>query len=172
MESFESSHALLANYYEQHCDELRAFVFSRVGRSDVAADLVQNVFVRLLKTEVITSVTLPSLVYTVMRNMITDYWRHRRFVDEYEHIIGRVWRCGGDTISEESVYSVQEVYSLLENGIAHLTSKQQQVYKLHIYEGKKVSEISETLHINYKTVENRLGLARKQVRNYMQRMLA
>ena len=172
MGTFESAHALLANYYQQHCDELRAYVYSRIKRTDIAEDIVQNVFVKLLKTEVITPVTLPSLVYTVVRNKITDYWRHRRFVEEYEHIIGRAWRYGGDVVSEESVYSVQEVYALLENGIAHLTSKQQQVYRLHIYEGMKVSEISETLHINYKAVENRLGAARKQVRYFMQRMLA
>jgi len=35
-----------------------------------------------------------------------------------------------------------------------------------------VREISERLHMNYKSVENRLGAARKEVRQYMQRMLA
>ncbi len=34
-------------------------------------------------------------------------------------------------------------------------------------EDKKVAEIAELLHIKYKTVENRLSMARKEVRHYL-----
>ena len=38
----------------------------------------QNIFLRLLQMDkMISSVTLPCLVYTVARNLICDYWRHR-----------------------------------------------------------------------------------------------
>ncbi len=41
-----------------------------------------------------------------------------------------------------------------------------------IYDGMKVSEISKTLGENYKRVENYLGAARKEVRQYVDKMLA
>lgn len=163
---------LLARYYQHHCDELRTYARLRVGRAEVAEDLVQNVFLRLLRHQVIMPVTLPSLVFTTLRNLVCDYWRHRRAVEEYEHLIADARQHGADVIGPESVYSVQEVYALLENGIAHLSAPQQQVYRLHIYDGLKVSEIAETLHIKYKNAEKRLGAARKQVRCYMQQRLA
>lgn len=73
---------------------------------------------------------------------------------------------------EETVYSVLEVEEILERGMANLTEKQRIVYRMNLIEGKKVSEISEQLCENYKSVENRLGAARKEVRRYMKRMLA
>ena len=39
-------------------------------------------------------------------------------------------------------------------------------------DGLAVSEISKTLKMNYKSVENRLGLARREMRKYMTKMLA
>lgn len=169
MSSMESTNELLAGYYKEHLEEMRSYALKRLGRQDVAEDIVQNVFVRLLPSRMITLVTLPSLVYTVMRNMIYDYWRHRKAVEEYEHLLHSTFSSYSLVDNPESVYSINEIYRNLENGIAQLTSKQEQVYRLHIYEGMKVSEISETLNINYKSVENRLGCARKLVRSYIRK---
>jgi RNA polymerase sigma-70 factor (ECF subfamily) len=41
------------------------------------------------------------------------------------------------------------------------------VYRLHIYDGMKVGEISDFLGENYKNVEYRLGTARKAMRQYL-----
>jgi RNA polymerase sigma-70 factor (ECF subfamily) len=40
---------------------------------------------------------------------------------------------------------------------------------MHIYGGMKVAEISQTLGEGYKSVEHRLGTARKTIRQYMHR---
>ncbi|MBQ7421245.1 MAG: RNA polymerase sigma factor [Prevotella sp.] len=173
MEATLSKNAIVATYYQEHCKELRAFVTGRVGRSDIAEDIVQNVFERLLTSDkMITTITLPCLVFTIARNLVNDYWRHRRAVDEFEHYLYKTQNGRGVSDSVESIYSVQEITELLEHGIAHLTSKQREVYVLNIYNGMKISEISDTLHLNYKSVENRLGLARKQIRSYMKERLA
>ena len=125
-----SDYNLLAEYYEAHFDELRQFVGSRVNFAYETEDIVQNVFLRLLKSDkMITPITLPCLVYTVARNLIFDYWRQ-------------------------------------------LSDTQQRVYRLNIYEGKKVSDIAYELSMNYKGVERSLGNARKHIRHYMRRMLA
>ena len=161
---------ILADYYAAHREELVRFVVSRIGRNDIAKDVVQDAFARLLTTDkMITPVTLPCLVYTTVRNLMCDYWRHHHAVEAYEHYL---CHSGCRVEDAESVYSVREVTELLEKSIARLTSRQREVYVLSIYQGMKVSEISETLHINYKSVENRLGGARKQVRSYFKARLA
>ena len=81
-----SDYNLLAEYYEAHFDELRQFVGSRVNFAYETEDIVQNVFLRLLKSDkMITPITLPCLVYTVARNLIFDYWRHHTRLQEHEH---------------------------------------------------------------------------------------
>lgn len=164
---------LIADYYSQHYDELKTFVAVRLHFADETEDVVQNIFVRLLQMDkMITPITLPCLVYTVAKNLICDYWRHRQCIEEYEHQIRKGDMGLRKTDEIESIYSAKEITALLERGIARLCDKQRKIYRMNVYDGMQVSEIAIKLDINYKNVENRLGAARKEIRKYMRRMLA
>ena len=155
----------LTNYYVTHRDELLAYVSSRLGNSVEAEDLVQNVFLRLLTSDkMITDVTLSALVYTTTRNLITDYYRRRTHFEAYEHYLKNT-----DSIDEsaESILSIRDITEQLERGLARVPENCREVYRLHIYGGMKVAEISERLGEGYKSVEHRLGIARKSVRQQL-----
>jgi RNA polymerase sigma-70 factor (ECF subfamily) len=159
--------SLISNYYLNHRDELLAFVSSRLGGSADSEDIVQTAFLRLLTTDkMISEVTLPALVYTMARHLIADYYRHHTFFEEYEYYIKGT--CN-EEISMESIFSAKEIMESLERGLARLPEKCSKVYRLHIYGGMKVSEISEELCEGYKSVEHRLGAARKAMRQYLRK---
>ena len=156
---------LITNYYITHRDELLAFASSRLGDSRLAEDIVQDVFLRLLSTDkMITEVTLPALVYTITRNLINDYYRRHTTYEQYEHYIKGV--CSEVTTSE-SVFSAFEIMERLERGMVRLPENCREIYRLHIYGGMKVGEISRELGEGYKSVEHRLGTARKVMREYL-----
>ena len=156
---------LLADYYSQHRDEIVGFVAVRVGDADVAKDVVQDVFFRLLCSDrLISPTTLPALVFTMVRNSVTDWFRRRRIREEYEHyIIG----TGDDSDSMESVISVRELMERMERTLARLAPECREVYRLHIYGGMQVSQIAEETHQPYRAVEYRLGQARREVRRQL-----
>lgn len=156
---------LISDYYITHRDELLAFVGSRLGNSSEGEDMVQNVFLRLLTSDkMISEVTLPALVYTMIRHLMADYFRRRIVSEHYEHYIKKV--CS-EEISMESVFSAREITEQLERGLARLPENCREVYRLHIYGGMKVSEISQELGEGYKSVEHRLGTARKTMRQFL-----
>ena len=156
---------LITNYYITHRDELLAFASSRLGDSRLAEDIVQDVFLRLLSTDkMITEVTLPALVYTIIRNLINDYYRRHTNYEQYEHYIKGV--CSEVTTSE-SVFSAFDIMERLERGMVRLPENCREIYRLHIYGGMKVEEISRELGEGYKSVEHRLGTARKVMREYL-----
>ena len=156
---------LITNYYITHRDELLAFVSSRLGDSRQAEDIVQDVFLRLLSTDkMITEVTLPALVYTITRNLINDYYRRHTTYEQYEHYIKGV--CS-EVTTMESVFSAFEIMERLERGLVRLPENCREIYRLHIYGGMKVGEISRELGEGYKSVEHRLGTARKVMREYL-----
>lgn len=160
-----SNFELLENYYAAHRDELLAFVSSRLGGSYIAEDLVQDVFMRLMVSDkLITETTLPCLVYTVARRLINDFYRRRSTHEEYEHFIKAY---ASSETSMESVISARELTERLERGLARIPENCREIYRLHIYGGMKVSEISQQLGEGYKSVEHRLGTARKEMRRYM-----
>ncbi len=155
---------LIETYYRDHRDELLAFVSSRLGGAVEAEDIVQNVFLRLLTTDkMITEITLPALTYTIARNLISDYYRRRNTYEEFEHYIKR---SSDDYSSMESVISAKELTELLERGLARIPENFREIYRMHIYGGMKVGEIAQTLGEGYKSVEHRLGAARKALRSF------
>ena len=156
---------LITNYYIAHRDELLAFASSRLGDSRLAEDIVQDVFLRLLSTDkMITEVTLPALVYTITRNLINDYYRRHTTYEQYEHYIKGV--CS-EVTTMDSVFSAFEITERLERGLVRLPENCREIYRLHIYGGMKVGEISRELGEGYKSVEHRLGTARKVMREYL-----
>lgn len=156
---------LITNYYITHRNELLAFASSRLGDSRLAEDIVQDVFLRLLSTDkMITEVTLPALVYTITRNLINDYYRRHTNYEQYEHYIKGV--CS-EVMTSESVFSAFDIMERLERGMVRLPENCREIYRLHIYGGMKVGEISRELGEGYKSVEHRLGTARKVMREYL-----
>ena len=155
---------LIESYYRNHRDELLAFVSSRLGGAVEAEDIVQNVFLRLFTTDkMITEITLPALTYTIARNLISDYYRRRNTYEEFEHYIKH---SIDESSSMESVISAKEIAELFERGLARVPENCREIYRMHIYGGMKVGEISQTLGEGYKSVEHRLGAARKALRGF------
>ena len=162
-----TKHTLITNYYIAHRDELLAYAVSRLGDCCLAEDIVRNVFLRLLTSDkVISAVTLPALVFAMTRNQVYDYFRHHTTVEQYEHYIKGV--CS-ELTTDESILSAREVMEQLERGLARVPENCREIYRLHIYDGMKVGEISRELGEGYKSVEHRLGAARKAIRQYLQK---
>ena len=159
-----NNYQLISNYYAAHRDELLSFIAVRITNAVEAEDLVQDIFLRLLRGHhLITPDTLPALIYTMARHAVSDYYRRRRIYEEYEHYIKR-----SDCTSEiESLISARQLMERMERSLARLPQACCEIYRLHIYDGMKVRDIARELSLPYKQVENRLGQARKAVRQQL-----
>ena len=160
---------LLSNYYSMHRDELVSFIAVRTVDAIEAEDIVQDIFLRLLRGQhLITPQTLPSLLHTMARHAVCDYYRRRHVHEEYEHYIQTSdFSCQTSDDSVESVFSAHQLMERMERSLARLPKACCEIYRLHIYDGMKVSDIAQELSLPYKQVENRLGQARKAVRQQL-----
>ena len=164
-----NNNQLLSNYYLMHRDELVSFIAVRTLDAIEAEDMVQDIFLRLLRGQhLITPQTLPSLLHTMARHAVSDYYRRRHVYEAYEHYIQtsdfRLQTSDDDT---ESIFSAQQLMERMERSLARLPKACCEIYRLHIYDGMKVSDIAQELSLPYKQVENRLGQARKAVRQQL-----
>ena len=157
---------IITNYYAQHRGEIVDFIAVRLTDADEAEDMVQDLFLRLLRGhQLITPVTLPCLVYTMARHSIADYYRRRRVWDEYEHYIQKSdVRILTSDDTTESIINARLLMERMEHTLARLPEVCGRIYRLHIYDGLQVSDIARQLALPYKQVENCLGQARKAVR--------
>lgn len=162
---------LLSNYYSMHRDELVSFIAVRIVDTNEAEDIVQDIFLHLLRGQhLITPQTLPSLLHTMARHAVCDYYRRRHVHEEYEHYIQTSdFSCQTSDDSVESVFSAHQLMERMERSLARLPKACCEIYRLHIYDGMKVSDIAQELSLPYKQVENRLGQARKAVRQQLRK---
>jgi RNA polymerase sigma-70 factor (ECF subfamily) len=71
METFEE-------VYNRYVEQIFRFVLQRVGRHDVAEDITSETFLKLHKNwEHIDQSQLPNWLFTVARNDMYGYWRHK-----------------------------------------------------------------------------------------------
>ncbi len=152
-----------------HRDEVVTFIAVRITDTASAEDAVQDLFLRLLSGRfLITPQTIHALVYTLARHAVADYFRRRRVSEEYEHYIKKSADGGQQAENNvESVFSARQLMERMERSLARLPKQCCDIYRLHIYDGMKVSEIAQELSLPYKQVENRLGQARRTVRQQL-----
>ena len=164
-----NNNQLLSNYYSMHRDELVSFIAVRTVDATEAEDIVQDIFLHLLRGHhLITPQTLPNLLHTMARHAVSDYYRRRHVHEAYEHNIQTSdIRYQTSDVSVESVFSAQQLMERMERSLARLPKVCCEIYRLHIYDGMKVSDIAQELSLPYKQVENRLGQARKAVRQQL-----
>ena len=160
---------IIEAYYRSHQEELLTYTSSRLNNSVLAEDIVQDVFLKLLcNPQPIMECTLPALALTIARHLINDYYRRLHYQLIFLQQLSKNPMTGER--EAEHLLSVHEMTELLERGLARVAEPCRKVYRLHIYKGMKVSDISRELNSEYKSTEYRLGVARKEVRKYLRRI--
>ena len=163
-----NNNQLLSNYYSMHRDELISFIAVRIHDVCEAEDRVQDIFLRLLRGHhLITPQTLPSLLHTMALHAVSDYYRRRHVYEEAERFIQTSTVSYQTSADAESIFSAQQLMERMERSLARLPKVCCEIYRLHIYDGMKVSAIAKELSLPYKQVENRLGQTRKAVRQQL-----
>lgn len=157
---------IIEAYYRDHQKELLTYTSSRLNNSVLAEDIVQDVFLKLLcNPQPIMECTLPALALTIARHLINDYYRRLHYQLLFSQTLTKNPMTGER--EAEHLLSVHEMTALLERGLARVAEPCRKVYRLHIYKGMKVSDISRELNADYKSTEYHLGIARKEVRKYL-----
>lgn len=157
---------VIERYYRDHRDELLAFVNSRLGGDAMTAeDMVQELFLRLLSDgrRVIVEATLPSLVYTMARRLLVDHFRRRQQQRLYEQ------QHSLSAMADDPLPAIyfRDAVAHIEHRLDRLPQPCAEVYRLHLYGGMKVADITRQLGMDYKAVEYRLGQARREVRRLL-----
>ena len=164
-----NNYQVIEDYYRAHRGELIAFVSARLHDLAEAEDIVQETFLRLLTGDrLISEVTLPNLTFTLCRNMVADWYRRHSVRQDAEY---ELTNSTGSGESAESLLSMHEVHQHLERGLARLPEDCRELYRMHIYGEMPIRDICQQTGQPYKSVEYRLGLARKQVRNYLRHVI-
>lgn len=162
----KKTYPIIEEAYNEYYLIMLQYVICRLKCKHEAEDLVQNVFVRLLEYDnMLQKSTIRSFLFTVARNLMTDYLRrYYRNSKMVSYIYENITEC--DNGSEEEMV-VKDLLFMEQNKLSAFPRQRQRIYFMSRFEEKTLCEISEELQLSKRTVENHLLTGRKIMRDYI-----
>ncbi|MCW9706068.1 RNA polymerase sigma factor [Fodinibius salsisoli] len=158
-------------YYTPLCK----YIWKYVRSEDLAEEIVQEVFATVWETRanLDSSGHLRGLLYEIARNQALDYIKHQKIVDKY---IAEAKQIKTEeqylTINYEDSRGHQELVNDVEEAIAGLPPKAQEVYLLNREDGLTYKEIAKYLGISIKTVESQMRRVLQILRDHLSKYLS
>lgn len=158
---------LYSQYYAPLCLYAKRFVEPLTTREDVVSDAFMHAWEHL-STEELLSPTILSYLKTSIKNMCLNHLRHFGYEQDY---LGKMEKDPIYEITPDSVYSLEELYSMLHETLEKLPSEQRVVFTETVLKGRNHEEIAKELDISLKSVtrykQRVLDLLRKEFKDYL-----
>jgi len=140
--------------------ELQRYLVSRGARHEVAEDIVQDVFVKLLEMElVLPPDKLRPYMYRVAWSTYLDYYRRtQRYQDLVEKYLGPATEMPR-----------QQSDPSIEQAMARLSRKEQHLLVLRYEQNLSIAQVAEQLKIRPSAVKMRLHRVHKKLERIMVR---
>lgn len=153
--------------FDRYCDKLTAFIYRLTKSEDTAAELTQDVFVKLwINRSRLSDVDNPqAYIFTMASNRTMD---HLRKVSAHHKMLTALWhRISGAQQRTEDSYYAKEYNELINQAIIQLSPQKQKIFRLSRYEGLKHEEIAAHLSLSKSTVKNHLVETLRHIKTYL-----
>lgn len=161
---------LVADSYTSYHRSVCLYIYYRINSKDDAEDLAQDVFLRLMDyKQMLRPDTVKFFIYTIARNLVNDYLRRHYKKQEvtsyiYEHTVTY-------TNETENQIIANDLLACEKQKLHTLPLQRRKIYVMSRYKNKSASEISASLQLSRRTVENHLFISRKEIREYIKQCI-
>lgn len=160
--------------YERYWDDLYRFVFARTKDKELAEELLQNLWIKILEdTDSIQTDGNESAKGYFLKHLhyrVIDYFnsntkgRATISIDESENFVQLT-----DTEYFEILddYEIADLFNMIDEVVSTLPTTEQKVYDMRIRQNRSVDETAEALGLRNKTVSNKLSNALGEIREQL-----
>lgn len=160
--------------YERYWDDLYRFVFVRTKDKELAEELLQNLWIKILEdAESIQTDGNESAKGYFLKHLhfrVIDYFNNNKkeraiiSIDESENSADFT-----DTEYFEilDAYEIADLFAMIDEVVSALPATEQKVYDMRIRKNMSVDETAEALGISNKTVSNKLSNALGEIREQL-----
>lgn len=152
-----------AVYVRRRSDIIGIFVKAGLSMAD-AEDMAQDVFMRMMRVDMLNSETADAMAITIAYNMRTDYFRKRRFATAALDAAKHIKDDGYDT---SLMVVCRNIERIEDAAVGKLTKMEANVYRMIRKQEMTSKEISLFMGISKRTVESHIYNARRIVRKYV-----
>lgn len=156
----ENRKKMFTELYDTHADAIFRFCFFKTGDREIAKDLTQDVFMKVLNYLVEKDIQNPkSFIYTIARNAVIDFWRKSKSVPE-SHLPEGFFESIAENDSTQTTDDHSTFLSLLDK----LSEFDREVIILRYVDEMSSKDIAEMLGERQNTVLVRISRAKEKLR--------
>ncbi len=150
--------ALYEQTFKSHFKRLHIYAITIVKDSEVAEEMVQNVFYKLWERnlEVLKDSSINSYLYRAVHNESLNYLKHQQVKQAYQTY---AMKQGEEIVPETHSVTYKELVAKLESTMNELPEQCRTVFQMSRFEGLKYREIADKLNVSVKTIEKHMGKA-------------
>lgn len=157
------------NIYNKYREELRLYFLAYTHNVMDAEDMIHNLFIKLMRLDLIAESTVRNLIFTTARRIIIDDVRHQFYVRQAEQ-----YMLDNVKVAQESgVYDKiqrDEVRALEDRCLQNMPEKRATVYRMWRDE-KSMKEIAESMNISIRTAESHTYNATRQMKEFIRKAM-
>lgn len=157
------NHGAYERVFREYYRPMTAYAFRFLGSLADSESIVQDVFLRLWQKrhEMVITTSLQLYLFRSVKNHCINYIEHEKIKTGYQSM---VIHNETDRTDYSEFFLEFGLVKKIENAIAALPPKRQEIFRLAREEGMKYREIAERLELSVKTVEAQMTLALRQLR--------
>lgn len=143
----EDRSAALAEVARQHHASLVRFLTQRTGSVEVAKEIAQDAYVKVLAVEHPGSIaSLANYLWRCALNLMTDHGRRRGVRERFVQAV----RAEAEQLapSAESVVDARQRLEIIEQALEHLPSRCLEAFILRVVQGRPFDEVGQEMGIS------------------------
>lgn len=153
--------------FERYHRQVFGFYYRMCGDAELSEDLVQNLFLRMLKYRHTFSGEgqFRAWMYQMARNLLVDHYRKQKKMlkDDFKEV-ERLWE------DEETERSKEENVLTLEKAMQYLSDEKRELLVLSRYQGLRYREIAEMKDTTEANIKVKVFRAIRELREIFQKM--
>ncbi len=155
----------MALLFDRHHRSLYGFFYHHTGMKDASEDLVQTVFMNMIRSRATFTGTykFETWMYTIARNALKDYYRKNKKTASWVGTEQAENTIRESTTADSKLHQKEEEL-ILRKALAKLNETDRELIILSRYREMKYQEIAELLKLSEGAIKVRIHRAIKQLR--------
>ncbi len=158
----------LQSIFNRYRDLCHGFFIKIHGDRELAKDLTQDIFVRLIqsKNDLNQIQNWDKYIYLMCRNRAYDHFKKMGHEKKYKSYLSNYWEQPSNTVRSDTEVKIDAEHydQILEQSLKRLPDQQKLIFNLSKREGLSHDKIAQKLNLSPITVRNHLHRAVKNIR--------
>lgn len=160
----------ISRIYNMYAEDVKRYFISHFRDVMLAEDMLQDLFLKLIKKDLISEKTARNLLFVIAHRMVIDRIRHLALVQDYQrYAMYEMEKSTSNTIISQ--IDAARIVKMESMCLSQMKEKSAVIYQLFVHEEKSAKEIADEMQMNLRTVEGHVLRSKKTVREYLSKCM-